>query len=146
MNKKHPRFEDGFYKCRCGSYRISYTIKAGLGKHHCCILLYLKMKTLKELFEAAKTIQSHLEKFAGEYGGARVWREDQSDLLSVCIWSDKFKDLSQTEKVTTIVDQIYLLPEEIISTISFSHIYKMTPAEYKMRRFLETPPPFCRME
>lgn len=95
---------------------------------------------MKDIIKAAKIIQQHLEKFAGDGGGVRVWLSEYGS-LHVMIWTHKVDNMNFIHEAQEVAwCQIRPLSQQIKGFIR--KVTVLTPSEYEEKYFF-TKPPFC---
>lgn len=108
------------------------------------------MNTIRNLINAAKVIQPHLAKFAGEgfdcpgeaLSGARVWMSEHSSLHAV-VWTPRAESMDAAERQDAVWRHMESLPRSVAQDVG--QISVLTPEEYEELHFF-TRPPFCDPE
>lgn len=101
---------------------------------------------VKELIKAAKIIQPHLENYAGEGGGARIFLSEHQ-FLHALIWTHRADNISIRGRHDAIHSRLDGLCRHYGVDL-FDHVQKisqfivLTPDEYEEQYFF-TKPPFC---
>lgn len=108
------------------------------------------MDTVKNLIEAAKAVQPHLAKFAGEgldhlekaLSGASVWMSEHHSLHAM-VWTPRAEGMGPAERQEAVWEHMRSLPGSVAKDVG--RISVLTPDEYEELHFF-TQPPFCDPE
>lgn len=108
------------------------------------------MNTVRNLIDAAKEIQPHLVKFAGEgidrpreaSFGARVWISEHHSLHAM-VWTPSAEGMGPAERQDMVWKHMRSLPRSVFRDLG--KISMLTPEEYEELYFF-TRPPFCDPE